>query len=166
MRHSRAKVATFISRKIVSTDDEDEQNCRYSDTSSLTNSTLNKTSSEFNLSSTTSTRSSGVDILTSSLSMVAISSKQSLNNADGKSKTGVRNFFRKIFQSSKSTPIDSRSIQRSPYPPVSSLPITQGPIRLFVLRHGERLDRYYSSQWLRQAFDNDGNFCRFSPILP
>ena len=41
---------------------------------------------------------------------------------------------------------------------MSPLPIIQGPIRLFVLRHGERLDQYYSSQWLRQAFDKYSKF--------
>ncbi|CAF0749399.1 unnamed protein product [Adineta ricciae] len=109
---------------------------------------------------------------------------------DTKEKRGVRKFIRKIFKSSPSSstlsnppksPINLRSDNFNPskspqlnidlvhgtaYPPMSPLPVTQGPIRLLVLRHGERLDRYYSSQWLRQAFDKDGNFCRFSPILP
>jgi hypothetical protein len=112
----------------------------------------------------------------SSLSMLAISSKQSLAapliNSAVKPKHPVRNFFRKIFgststhQETTSTSVNIDHIQGTAYSSMSPLPITQGPIRLFVLRHGERLDLYYSSQWLRQAFDKDGNFCRFSPILP
>ncbi|UJR27681.1 hypothetical protein I4U23_008959 [Adineta vaga] len=109
-----------------------------------------------------------------------------LNPDETKEKGGVRRFIRKFFKSTPTTniprnPTNFRSGKISPpkspelnidhvrgtaYPPMRPLPITQGPIRLLVLRHGERLDRYYSSQWLRQAFDRDGNFCRFSPILP
>jgi hypothetical protein len=146
--------------------------------SSITNSTLTKTSSDFHSNSLTSSSSSNMNIPISSLSMHAVSSKQSLDTFDvshGKSKQGIRNFFRKFFGSSSnkqgetSISIDSVNIDfvhSTAYPLMSPLPVTQGPIRLFVLRHGERLDRYYSSHWLRQAFDEDGNYCRFSPILP
>jgi hypothetical protein len=157
---------------------DDEESRRDSNASSIT-----KTLSEFHLSSTTtiSSRSWGMNMPNSSLSMHAISSKQSLINTannDGKSKHSVRNFFRKLFRSSSDSlpkqgttltlvqPLNIDLIHGTAYPSMSPLPVTQGPIRLFVLRHGERLDRYYSSQWLRQAFDKDGNFCRFSPILP
>ena len=71
-----------------------------------------------------------------------------------------------VMNASNSPKLNIDLVRGTAYPPMSPLPITQGPIRLLVLRHGERLDRYYSSQWLRQAFDKDGNFCRFSPILP
>ena len=160
----------------TSSDNPDEQNRRNSDISSITNFTINKTSDEFRLNSITGSSSSTMNIPISSLSLYAVSSKQSLikkNATNRKSKHTVRNFFRKIFGSTSinqgSTSIDSVNIdyvQRTAYPAMAPLPITQGPIRLFVLRHGERLDQYYSSQWLRQAFDKDGNFCRFSPILP
>ncbi|CAF2986362.1 unnamed protein product [Rotaria sp. Silwood2] len=164
----------------LSNDEDDKQTHHDSEISSITNLTSNPTSSEFNLSTRTSSHSSDINVPISSLSMVAISSKQalasSLINTDvnnEKSKKGVKHFLRKIFGSSsasnalhhhetKSKYVDSHNIHSRAY----SLPITQGPIRLFILRHGERLDRYYSSQWLRQAFDKDGNFCRFSPILP
>ncbi len=63
-------------------------------------------------------------------------------------------------------PLNIDLIHGTAYASMSPLPVTQGPIRLFVIRHGERLDRFYSSQWLQQAFDKDGNYCRFSPILP
>jgi len=192
VRRSRNKVATSISSTNITTDDDeelltranssnDEESRRDSNASSITNFTITKTSSEFQLSSTTTTssRSLGINISDPSLSMLAISSKQSLiqplinkDNIDGKSKHGVRNFFRKIFRSSSHnqettlTSVKPLNIYHTAYPSMSPLPITQGPIRLFVIRHGERLDRYYSSQWLQQAFDKDGNFCRFSPILP
>jgi len=197
VRRSCDKVATSISGKNITTDDDNnndellrktnssdhEQNRRHSDASLMTNFTDTKTLSEFNLNSTTTSRSSGMNTLSSSLSMIAMSSKQCLagslinkDTIDGKSKHGVRNFLRKIFRSSSNSsrhqgttliePLNIDLIHGTGYPSISPLPITQGPIRLFVLRHGERLDRYYSSQWLRQAFDKDGNFCRFSPILP
>jgi hypothetical protein len=191
-------MATSISETNPITDDEDEilsranvanendeRNYRDSDASSITNSTMIRTFSEFQLSSTNSSRSSGISMPISSLSMVAISSNQSLatplvnkNMNERKPKHGVKNFFRKILglspnsshqQGMASTPTERLNIDLvhgTAYPSMSPLPITQGPIRLFVLRHGERLDRYYSSQWLQQAFDKDGNFCRFSPILP
>jgi hypothetical protein len=190
----RDKVATSISSTNIATDDEeellprgnslnnqtDEENRRESNASSITNFTITKTSIEFQSSSTTaSSYSSGINMPNASLSMLAISSKQSLvntNNIDGKSKHGVRNFFKKIFRSSSNSshnqatatvePLNIDRIHGTAYPSMSPLPVTQGPIRLFVIRHGERLDRYYSSQWLQQAFDKDGNFCRFSPILP
>jgi hypothetical protein len=169
----------------------DEQYRRTSDSSSITNFTINKTSSEFHLNSVASSRSSGMNLppLTSPATMatskrVSGASPNNSNMAETKAKTGVRKFIQKIFKSSSSSPKTSGStrspivdIPKSPkanidlvrgtaYPPMSPIPITQGPIRLLVLRHGERLDRYYSSQWLRQAFDKDGNYCRFSPILP
>jgi hypothetical protein len=199
-RTSRGKVATSFSETYISTDDDvelltransfnnedDEQNRRRSDASSITNFTIKKTTSKFHLSSTTtSSHSSGINMPPSSLSMLAISSKESLAEplistdvTDKKSKHGVRHFFKKLFGSSsnsshnqetrlKSTePLNIDLIHGAAHPPMSPLPITQGSIRLFILRHGERVDRYYSSQWLRQAFDKDGNFCRFSPILP
>jgi hypothetical protein len=176
VRRPRDKVATSISSTNITTDDEESR--RDSNASSITNFTITKTSSEFQLSSTSS-RSSGINMSDPSLSMLAISSKQSLiqplinkDNIDGKSKHGVRNFFKKIFRSSSHnqgttlTSVEPLNIHRTAYRSMSPLPITQGPIRLFVIRHGERLDRYYSPQWLQQAFDKDGNFCRFSPILP
>jgi hypothetical protein len=110
--------------------------------------------------------------------MVAVSSNQSLAvpsaNDHEKSKNGVKRFFRKIFGSShhqgtgmtSAEPLNIDLIHGTAYASMSPLPVTQGPIRLFVIRHGERLDRFYSSQWLQQAFDKDGNYCRFSPILP
>lgn len=107
------------------------------------------------------------------------------NGSETKEKSGVRHLLRKIFKSSSSSASRHQASARvtsdklaknvtlnvdtergTAYRPLSPLPVTQGPIRLLVLRHGERLDRYYSSQWLRQAFDKDGHFCRFSPILP
>ena len=107
-----------------------------------------------------------------------------VSSVDNKNKNPVRSFIRKFLRGGSNGPKSSNNSQSlsidptpSPklnidhvrgtaYPPMSPLPITQGPIRLLVLRHGERLDRYYSSQWLRQAFDKDANYCRFSPILP
>jgi hypothetical protein len=191
-------MATSISETNPTTDDEDEilsranvlnendeRNYRDSDASSITNSTMMRTFSEFQLSSTNSSRSSGMNMPISSLSMVAISSNQSLatplvnkNMNERKPKHGVRNFLRKILGLSPNSshqqgmaltptePLNIDFVHGTAYPSMTPLPITQGPIRLFVLRHGERLDRYYSSQWLQQAFDKDGNFCRFSPILP
>lgn len=172
----------FASRK----DSLNSEDRRVSDASLLTNFTITKTSSEFHLNSIATSHSSGMNNMPiSSLSMLAIDSKESLVepliSKDDKSKNSVRNFFRKIFGSSSSSSTSSRQetrtaasneplnidlIHGTAYPTMSPLPITQGPIRLFIIRHGERLDRFYSSQWLEQAFDKDGNFCRFSPILP
>lgn len=187
-RRSRDKVATSIT-----TDDDEEvlsrkdsltngENRRASDASSITNYAITKTSSEFHLNSIASSHSSRLNMPISSLSMLAIGSQQSLteplintDNNDGKSRSSFRNFFSKIFGSSSRNqtttstsiePLNIGHVHGTAYPSMSPLPITQGPIRLFVLRHGERLDRYYSSQWLKQAFDKDGIFCRFSPILP
>lgn len=135
-------------------------------------------------SSMTSSHSSGINSLGTTLSTIPTNSEQSLataltlyNRQNEKSKTGVKHFFRKIFgpSSNSSRPQMTTTSKSGRVPPrlhnatstsIGTASITQGPIRLFVVRHGERLDRYYSSQWLRQAFDEDGNFCRFSPILP
>lgn len=161
----------------LSTEGDDDSR-RNSNSSSMTNFTITKTSSEFQSSL------SEINLPISSLSMVAVSSNQSLavpsasyDKHNEKSKNSVKQFFRKIFGSSNSsnhqgTPVTSGEalninlVHSTAYPPMNPLPITQGPIRLFIIRHGERLDRYYSSQWLQQAFDKDGNYCRFSPILP
>jgi hypothetical protein len=202
-------VATSISGTNLTTDDEledeeegvptthsgaDNQDRRNSTSSSITNFTINKTTSDFQLSSKASSRASGINLPPLISTATGPNSKRlpgspppiPRNIVGTKEKHGVRKFIQKIFKSSSSsnTPKSQGSIQssstdspKSPglnidlvrgtaYPPQSPLPITQGPIRLLVLRHGERLDRYYSSQWLRQAFDKDGNFCRFSPILP
>ncbi|CAF1101554.1 unnamed protein product, partial [Didymodactylos carnosus] len=81
-----------------------------------------------------------------------------------------KNLFRRLFQSrtSVSKPVKRESVAApfSAYGQPAPLIVTQGPLRAFVIRHGERLDRYYSSQWLKQAFDQNGNYCRFSPVLP
>jgi hypothetical protein len=203
-------VATSISGTNITTDDEleDEQQLpvttsslhvdnegelrRESNSSSITNFTINKTSSQFHLSSRASSPLSGITHSSLSPPSSGISRNRlsvpattiNINVVEAKGKGGVRNFMRKFFKQSSSTsksPGNTRPTAISPpagpglnidlvrgtaYPSMSPLPITQGPIRLLVLRHGERLDRYYSSQWLRQAFDKDGNFCRFSPILP
>ncbi|CAF3545450.1 unnamed protein product [Rotaria socialis] len=161
---------------------------RPSDSSSITNFTHTMGSSEFRTSSVTSSRTSTITLPSFILSIRNKNSKlpaTNANTAETKEKHGVRTFIRKIFKTSSSYAPRNRthsqtilnSQQKGPvlnideergtaYPTMSPLPITQGPIRLLVLRHGERLDRYYSSQWLRQAFDKNGNFCRFSPILP
>ncbi|CAF4379427.1 unnamed protein product, partial [Rotaria socialis] len=161
---------------------------RPSDSSSITNFTHTMGSSEFRTSSVTSSRTSTITLPSFILSIRNKNSKlpaTNANTAETKEKRGVRTFIRKIFKTSSSYAPRNRthsqtilnSQQKGPvlnideergtaYPTMSPLPITQGPIRLLVLRHGERLDRYYSSQWLRQAFDKNGNFCRFSPILP
>ncbi|CAF3002040.1 unnamed protein product [Rotaria socialis] len=188
LRRSTIKVAAFKSGANTPTDDDDDkipnqdekQICNDSDDSSasISTSTNNQTSGEFQLSTNCSSHSSDSNIPVSSLSMVALNSNQSLASPltradvnDGKPKSVVRNFLRKFFGSSsnssrhriaKSACVNSSNANTGAY----RLPITQGPMRLFVLRHGERLDRYYSSRWLRQAFDKDGNYCRFSPILP
>ena len=152
----------------------DEDSRRNSDVSSTTNRTVTQTSSGF----PSSCYSSEISLPMSTLSMVAVSSKQSLAvpsaSSNEKSKSGVKKFFRKIFGSShheetrmtSAEPLNIDPIHGTAYASMSPLPVTQGPIRLFVIRHGERLDRFYSSQWLQQAFDKDGNYCRFSPILP
>ncbi len=170
----------------------DVQDRRESNASSITNFTINKTTSDFQLSSKTSSRASGINLppliptaASGNAKRAPIAARTRTNAVEPKEKHGVRKFIQKIFKSSSSNSSRNQGISRSPvitpqkipglnidlahgtaYPPMSTLPITQGPIRLLVLRHGERLDRYYSSQWLRQAFDKDGNFCRFSPILP
>ena len=206
LRHSRSKLATSISGTNIGLDDEsddedrpktgsfvtepDDQDRRESDTTSLTNFTINKTSDDFQMSSrTNSLASSGrAGTLSPSSSnahqLSAASASAQANASNSKEKTGVRKLIRKIFRSSPSTSKQSSNTRSAPldppknpelnidlangtaYPIKKSAPVTQGPIRLLVLRHGERLDRYYSSQWLRQAFDKDGNYCRFSPILP
>jgi len=208
-------VATSISGTNITTDDEldDEEHLAStksslnhetldpdrlsSDSSCITNFTINKTTSDFQLSSKTSSRASGLNLPPTISPRNNANSRRppstrptNTNVTEPKEKHGVRKFIQKLFRSSSvssssSVTPRSQSIARSPvlnppkspglnidlvrgtaYPSTSPLPITQGPIRLLVLRHGERLDRYYSSQWLRQAFDKDGNFCRFSPILP
>ena len=203
MTQSRLKLATSLSGNHIPSDDElddenflptasssqigtDDTGRRISETASITNFTISKTSNEFHSSSRQSSpRSSGQSL---AISMPPMSTSRSApmqpNAVEAKEKTGVRKFMRKIFRSSANPSKSSNNLRSSSlgpsasgtlnvdlvhgtaYPPMSPLPITQGPIRLLVLRHGERLDRYYSSQWLRQAFDKDGNFCRFSPILP
>ena len=134
--------------------------------------------------SMTSSHSSGINSLGASLSTVATNSEESLatalshyNRQNEKPKSGVKHFLRRVFTSTSSnvsrhqevaTVKSGRVPRRNNIgsPSINTLPNTQGPIRLFVVRHGERLDRYYSSRWLQQAFDEDGHFCRFSPILP
>ncbi len=197
-------MATSLSGTHVTTDDEDEEhqlptnrhsgtedpNRRKSNSSSITNFTINKTTSDFFLNSKQSSRTSSLNPLPLASPSLGISLKKPSvaspirsNVAETKEKKGVRKFIQKIFKTSntprnpsnirspvlnspKSPELNIDNVRGTAYPPMSPLPITQGPIRLLVLRHGERLDRYYSSQWLRQAFDKDGNFCRFSPILP
>jgi hypothetical protein len=210
VRRSHGKVATSFSGTYNTTDDDDgntnerllstttlsdkddvDQSRRVSNDSSITNFTINKISNEFYGSSLASSLSSRMNMPTSSSSMIAISSQQSLavplvdtNVVGTKPKSDIRSFLRNMFRPSSNSArsqgnTTSKSVDSSKYPslnvdlasgtayaPMRPLPITQGPIRLLLLRHGERLDRYYSSQWLRQAFDKDGNFCRFSPILP
>ncbi|CAF3656841.1 unnamed protein product [Rotaria sordida] len=172
--------------------DADNYDRRESDLSSMTNFTHTMGLNEFRPSSRTASRTSSVNVLSPISSTSNIASKQSsdltstkINVTESKGKNGVRKFIQRIFKSSSSTASKNQGntrtlVNNSPknpalnidekrgtaYSPLSPLPITQGPIRLLVIRHGERLDRYYSSQWLRQAFDKDGNFCRFSPILP
>ncbi|CAF3946675.1 unnamed protein product, partial [Rotaria sp. Silwood1] len=163
----------FLQTENLSTNEDNKQ---IHHDSSITNLINNQTSSEFNLSTRTNSHSSEINnIPISSLSMIAISSKQTLASSliniednNEKSKKGLRNFLRKIFGSSSSSSQhqEIKSTYINSHNKTYLLPITQGPIRLFILRHGERLDRYYSSQWLQQAFDKDKNFCRFSPILP
>lgn len=203
-------MATSISGTNVATDDElededrltsrknsslasiDDHEHRDSETSSITNFTVNKTTNDFQLSSKASSRASGINLPpvistaagANSRRVPGTSSTRTSIVVESKEKHGVRKFINRIFKSSSNSPrapgTSRSSTNESPkssglnidyvhgtaYPPMSPLPVTQGPIRLLVLRHGERLDRYYSSQWLRQAFDKDGNFCRFSPILP
>ena len=162
----------------------DFQDRRESDVSLSTNFTINKTSSEFQLSSKTSSRASGINLPPVISPATAASTKKSpATSVENKEKNGMRKLIHRIFKSSsssnptKATGNTRTSGHDSPklnidhqretaFSSLSPLPVTQGPIRLLVLRHGERLDRYYSSQWLRQAFDKNGNFCRFSPILP
>lgn len=167
----------------------DCQDRRESDVSFSTNFTVNKTTSEFQLSSKASSRASGINLPPVISPANAASTKKSsatpASSVENKEKNGMRKLIHKIFKSSSSssssptkgasntraTGHDSPKLnidhqRETAYSPLSPLPITQGSIRLLVLRHGERLDRYYSSQWLRQAFDKNGNFCRFSPILP
>ena len=211
LRHSRGKLATSASKTNVGSDDDlddealgkvgserlhsdDGGDRRSSDATSITDFTINKTSSQF-LPSTrnTSFSSAGVHPITPLPSMVMPAHHRLAAKAasapgpptEQKNKGGMKKFIRKIFGSGASASKHSSGAratsldvpQKSPqlnidlahgtaYPSTSPLPITQGPIRLLLLRHGERLDRFYSSQWLRQAFDKDGNYCRFSPILP
>lgn len=125
------------------------------------------------------------DVHPITLSTFAVSSQQSLaaslansDIANRKLKHGVRSFLQKLFHPTRipfanqemtsgvHEALNMNYINETAYPIVSPLPITQGPIRLFILRHAERLDCYYSSQWVRQAFDKEDKFCRFSPILP
>ncbi|CAF0987358.1 unnamed protein product [Adineta ricciae] len=125
------------------------------------------------------------DVHPITLSTFAVSSQQSLaaslansEISNGKLRHGVRSFLQKLFHPTKISfanqeitstnheALNMNYINETAYPIVSPLPVTQGPIRLFILRHAERLDCYYSSQWVRQAFDKDDKFCRFSPILP
>ena len=179
-------MATSISQTNIASDENeddeeyllrteiDEQSRRNSNESAMTNLTITKTSGAFY----SSDQSSEMNLPMSSLSMVAVSSKQSLavphDTHPEKSKNGVKKFFRKFFGSSHqrgtavtaAKPVRIDRVHRTAYAPMSPLPITQGPIRLFVIRHGERLDRFYSPLWVQQAFDKEGNFCRFSPILP
>lgn len=176
------KVATSTSKIDFLTDNDDinkisdknekQDRCDW-EISSNSSSTNNRTSSEFPSSAGTSSYSSEVNLPLSSLSMTALTSNLALTSLsnDGRPKSFVRNFLRKIFgpSSTSSHPQRSKSVQTNlskSHHRIDQLPVTQGPIRLLVLRHAERLDRYYSSQWLRQAFDKDGNYCRFSPILP
>ncbi|CAF1303483.1 unnamed protein product [Adineta steineri] len=201
LRLSRDKVATSLSGTHITTDDElenedrlptstsrhsgnDNEHRRDSDSSSITNFTINKTTSDFQLSSIANSRASSMNLPPLSSPSMGVSKKQSMGASaidnKTKEKKGVSKFIRRIFKSSSTipkNPVNTGSSSKTPelnidlvrgtaYPPMSPLPVTQGPIRLLVIRHGERLDRYYSSQWLRQAFDKDGNFCRFSPILP
>lgn len=161
---------------------------RESDASSITNFTHTVEINEFHKSSPALSHASSSTLPSIVSPAKSSNSKQSTASAstsESKEKHGVRKLIQKIFKSSSSSPskgqvnrqtlaqkqshspvlnIDSK--HGTAYPPLSPLPVTQGPIRLLVLRHGERLDRYYSSQWLRQAFDKDANYCRFSPILP
>ena len=161
-----------------------------SDSVSFTDFTITKTSPEFQSSSRQGSQSSSSRPSTVSTSrsrtpqLSAASASAQATIVDAKEKTGVRKLFSKLFRPSPSPSKQSGStrsassgppkrpelnvdpINGTAHPVKQPAPITQGPIRLLVLRHGERLDRYYSSQWLRQAFDKDGNYCRFSPILP
>ncbi|CAF0887767.1 unnamed protein product, partial [Didymodactylos carnosus] len=147
-----------------------------SDSSSLTDFTIQKTSSKYEL-STFSSRptSSSASVVTAAASQEStpVSTKPTKKKSSGKN---ITKLFRRVFGSSTTSssaiPPSSSTLStfdpktNTAYRPLSPLVVTHGPVRLLVLRHGERLDRYYSSQWLRQAFDNDGNYCRFSPILP
>ena len=178
--------ATFAIGKLAATTDfspDDETNDgpiangnrRDSETTGSTDLTINNLADQFHVNSLTSSQSSDVNVPSSSLSMMALTSKQSLfvpltraRITEKKSKHGVRHFLGRIFRSQSQQARESKAEQlpNNEHRPRAASSITSRPIRLFVLRHGERLDRYYSSQWLRQAFDQDGHYCRFSPILP
>lgn len=210
IRQSRGKLATSASKTNVAWDDDlddeglgkgtsenltlDDVDRRSSDATSITGFTINKTSSEFFLTSRTNSLSSAGHHSSTPLPMMISPAQQRMgatakppisNPVEQKSKGGMRKFIRKIFGSGSTSTRSSSTargasldtqpkhpelnidhVRGTAYPRSSPLPITQGPIRLLLLRHGERLDRFYSSQWLRQAFDKDGNYCRFSPILP
>lgn len=174
--------ATFAIGKLAATtdfspDDEPIVNGirRDSETTGSTDLTINNLADQFHVNSLTSSQSSDVNVPSSSLSMIAMTSKQSLfvpltraRITEKKSKHGVRHFLRRIFRSQSQQARESK-VEQPPnnvHRPRAVSSTTSRPIRLFVIRHGERLDRYYSSQWLRQAFDQDGHYCRFSPILP
>lgn len=163
-----------------STNTKYDSDRRISDVTSTTDFTTNRTVSDyFPDSRKTSQTSASVGASSIGLDNLSTRPKPSSQStgSEQKSKSGVKYLFRKIFRGvpraesiPQPIPIETPPTQgKSPEIPSvrrSQLCITQGPIRLLVLRHGERLDRYYSSQWLRQAFDKDGNYCRFSPILP
>jgi broad specificity phosphatase PhoE len=39
-------------------------------------------------------------------------------------------------------------------------------LRLIIIRHGERVDRYFGSNWSKLAFDRDGQYRPYHPNLP
>lgn len=112
--------------------------------------------------------SNSIRRLTDEIGLQSLNSNETSNMSSpvleqNKSKHGFRGFLRRFLRStsSQTKPIKKQSKSES------NLSIIRSKsLRLIVIRHGERLDRFYSSHWLRQAFDQQGNYCRFSPILP
>lgn len=50
--------------------------------------------------------------------------------------------------------------------PISIAPVDPYDLRLFIIRHGERVDRYFGSNWFMLAFDQRGQYRPYHNNLP
>lgn len=84
-----------------------------------------------------------------------------------RSSSKKRNFFRYFIPISRSHTPSVQYDEEKPYlPPISNQPIDEYDMRFFIIRHGERVDRYFGSNWYKLAFDQNDQYRPYHRNFP